>query len=395
MDSHNPRYYPMDVLQRTDPDVWQAIQAERERQQQGLELIASENYASPAVLAAQGSVLTNKYAEGYPGRRYYGGCENVDTVERLAIDRLLKLFGADRANVQPHSGAQANTAVFFAALQPGDTFLAMDLAHGGHLTHGMKISVSGIRGEVGEFLTPALACAFGQAFGTYIGPGRVVLGRDTRTSGEMLEHAVGCGLLAAGCDVVKIGVLPTPTIQIYVRASGARGGLGITASHNPPEYNALKLFNGDGLFFNSYERSELIDLYHQSEFHHATNAEIGGVTTTGGAVVLGGMKISGDTSRPSRTSVTETLAPAVTPSLTATSVGGGVKMRPPADTSIPPTALPVVAPPTTSVRDPMPTMPMAPIAPASRLEGSAASPERTGAPKETGAAGAAGAAGPA
>src|SRR3954454_10113364 len=107
---------PMNPLEQSDPEIWQAIKDERRRQQQGLELIASENYASPAVMAAQGSVLTNKYAEGYPGRRYYGGCENVDTVERLAIDRLKKLFGADRANVQPHSGAQANTAVFFAAL---------------------------------------------------------------------------------------------------------------------------------------------------------------------------------------------------------------------------------------------------------------------------------------
>ncbi|HEX3152208.1 MAG TPA: serine hydroxymethyltransferase [Gemmataceae bacterium] len=133
----------MDPLQKTDPEIWQAIQAERDRQQQGLEMIASENYTSPAVMAAQGSVLTNKYAEGYPGRRYYGGCEHVDTVERLAIERLLKLFGAERANVQSHSGAQANTAVFFAALQPGDTFLGLDLAHGGHLTHGMKISISG------------------------------------------------------------------------------------------------------------------------------------------------------------------------------------------------------------------------------------------------------------
>jgi glycine hydroxymethyltransferase len=133
----------MDVLQRTDPEVWQAIQAERGRQQDGLEMIASENYTSPAVMAAQGSVLTNKYAEGYPGKRYYGGCENVDIVERLAIERLLKLFGAERANVQPHSGAQANTAVFFAAMEPGDTFLGLNLAHGGHLTHGMKISLSG------------------------------------------------------------------------------------------------------------------------------------------------------------------------------------------------------------------------------------------------------------
>ena len=133
----------MDVLQRLDPDIWQAIEAEKSRQQEGLEMIASENYTSPAVMRAQGSVLTNKYAEGYPGKRYYGGCENVDVVERLAIERLCKLFGAEKANVQPHSGAQANMAVFLAALQPGDTFLAMDLAHGGHLTHGMKLNFSG------------------------------------------------------------------------------------------------------------------------------------------------------------------------------------------------------------------------------------------------------------
>src|SRR5919204_3524477 len=133
----------MDVLKQTDPEVWQAIQDERRRQQQGLELIASENYTSPAVLAAQGSVLTNKYAEGYPGRRYYGGCEFVDVAERLAIDRALKLFRAERANVQPHSGAQANMAVYFACLEPGDTILAMDLAHGGHLTHGMAKNFSG------------------------------------------------------------------------------------------------------------------------------------------------------------------------------------------------------------------------------------------------------------
>ncbi|MCI0682694.1 MAG: serine hydroxymethyltransferase [Gemmataceae bacterium] len=133
----------MNVLQSADPDVWQAIAHEQRRQQDGLEMIASENYTSRAVMEAQGSVLTNKYAEGLPGKRYYGGCENVDVVERLAIERLLKLFGADRANVQPHSGAQANMAVYFAALQHGDTILAMDLAHGGHLTHGMHLNFSG------------------------------------------------------------------------------------------------------------------------------------------------------------------------------------------------------------------------------------------------------------
>src|SRR5207248_4722195 len=134
---------PMTILERQDPDVFRAIQGERRRQQQGLERIASENYTSPAVLEAQGSELTNKYAEGYPGRRYYGGCEFVDVVERLAIDRVLQLFGADKANVQPHSGAQANMGVYFACLEPGDTILAMDLAHGGHLTHGMRLNFSG------------------------------------------------------------------------------------------------------------------------------------------------------------------------------------------------------------------------------------------------------------
>ena len=143
--------------------------------------------------------------------------------------------------------------------------------------HLLKIGVSGIRGVVGEFLTPSLACSFAQAFGTYVGGGRVVVGRDTRRSGPMLQHAVHCGLLAAGCEVVDVGVLPTPTIQIYVGHTKARGGIALTASHNPPEYNALKLFNGEGLFFNTYERNELIDLYHQSDFRSASNAEIGRV----------------------------------------------------------------------------------------------------------------------
>ena len=137
--------------------------------------------------------------------------------------------------------------------------------------HNLKIGVSGIRGVVGEFLTPALAADFAQAFGTYVGGGRVVVGRDTRSSGPMVEHAVACGLLAAGCEVVRVGILPTPTIQVYVGATYARGGIAITASHNPPEYNALKLFNHEGLFFNSYERAELMDLHHQSDFTHASN----------------------------------------------------------------------------------------------------------------------------
>src|ERR1700686_304817 len=133
----------MNPIESADPEVWRAIAAERRRQQEGLEMIASENYTSPAVLAAQGSVLTNKYAEGYPGRRYYGGCEYVDVAERLAIDRAKRLFSCAFANVQPHSGAQANQAAFLALLQPGDTVLGMSLAAGGHLTHGAAPNLSG------------------------------------------------------------------------------------------------------------------------------------------------------------------------------------------------------------------------------------------------------------
>lgn len=145
--------------------------------------------------------------------------------------------------------------------------------------HLLKISVSGIRGVVGEFLTPSLARAFAQAFGTYVGAGRVVVGRDTRASGPMLQHAVHCGLLAAGCEVIDVGVLPTPTIQIYTGSTRASGGLAITASHNPLEYNALKMFNAQGLFFNHYERGELLDIYHQSAVRHARNEEIRRVTS--------------------------------------------------------------------------------------------------------------------
>ncbi len=131
------------LIEHTDPEIWAAIQAENTRQEHHIELIASENYASPAVLQAQGSQLTNKYAEGYPGKRYYGGCENVDVAEQLAIDRIKQIYGADAANVQPHCGASANEAVFLAFLKPGDTIMGMSLAEGGHLTHGMALNMSG------------------------------------------------------------------------------------------------------------------------------------------------------------------------------------------------------------------------------------------------------------
>jgi glycine hydroxymethyltransferase len=133
----------MNYLERQDPDLWAALAGEMDRQRNGLEMIASENYTSPAVMQAVGSVLTNKYAEGYPAKRYYGGCQFVDIAEDLARNRAKKIFGAEHVNVQPHSGAQANTAVYFSLLEPGDVVLGLDLAHGGHLTHGMKLNVSG------------------------------------------------------------------------------------------------------------------------------------------------------------------------------------------------------------------------------------------------------------
>ena len=135
--------YVAEILAKQDPELAKAVELEKQRQADKIELIASENYVSPAVMAAQGSVLTNKYAEGYPGKRYYGGCEYVDIAENLARDRAKELFGAEHANVQPHSGAQANTGVYFALLNPGDTVVGMNLAHGGHLTHGSPVNLSG------------------------------------------------------------------------------------------------------------------------------------------------------------------------------------------------------------------------------------------------------------
>ena len=136
-------YHRNILIEQADPELFAAIQAENARQEHHIELIASENYASPAVMAAQGTQLTNKYAEGYPGKRYYGGCEHVDVAEQLAINRVKQIFGADCANVQPHCGASANIAVFLAFLKPGDTIMGMSLAEGGHLTHGMQLNMSG------------------------------------------------------------------------------------------------------------------------------------------------------------------------------------------------------------------------------------------------------------
>ena len=143
MSNRNSAIGSLEALSATDPDVFDAVRAEEQRQHEKLLLIASENFASPAVLAAQGCLMTNKYAEGYPGKRYYGGCQFVDVVENLAIQRAKAIFGADHVNVQPHSGTQANMAAYLSVLKPGDAILGMDLSHGGHLTHGSRVNFSG------------------------------------------------------------------------------------------------------------------------------------------------------------------------------------------------------------------------------------------------------------
>jgi glycine hydroxymethyltransferase len=236
-----------DALARIDPEIQAVIQAENKRQEDHIELIASENYASPAVMAAQGSQLTNKYAEGYPGRRYYGGCEHVDVAEQLAIERLKQLFGAGFANVQPNSGSQANQAVFFALLQPGDVIMGMSLAEGGHLTHGMPLNMSGkwfkvvsyglnaqeaIDYDAMERLAhahkPKLIIAGASAYSLHIDFERFA--KVARDIGAylMVDMAHYAGLIAAG-------VYPNPVPHAHVVTStthkslrGPRGGIVLT-----------------------------------------------------------------------------------------------------------------------------------------------------------------------
>jgi len=235
-----------------DNELWAAMQAEEVRQEEHIELIASENYTSPRVMQAQGSVLTNKYAEGYPAKRYYGGCEHVDVAEQLAIDRAKKLFGADYANVQPHSGSQANAAVYLALLQPGDTILGMSLAHGGHLTHGSKVSSSGklynaiqygleeSTGEIDYAQVEALAKEHQPkmivaGFSAY---SRVVDWQRFRDIADavgaylFVDMAHVAGLIAAGEYPSPVAIADVTTTTTHKTLRGPRGGL-ILAKANP------------------------------------------------------------------------------------------------------------------------------------------------------------------
>jgi len=228
-----------------DPEIYAAITAEEHRQRNNIELIASENFASPAVMEAQGSLLTNKYAEGYPGRRWYGGCENVDVVEQLAIDRAKELFGAAHANVQPHSGSQANTAVYFSVLKPGDKIFTMDLAHGGHLTHGHKANFSGRFYDVTHYgvspddehinyeelektareLKPALITVGASAYSRIIDFER--MGKLAREIGAYLfvDMAHIAGLVAAGLHPNPVPHADFVTSTTHKSLRGPRGGL--------------------------------------------------------------------------------------------------------------------------------------------------------------------------
>jgi glycine hydroxymethyltransferase len=245
------------TIASTDPAVWAAIQDEFRRQEEGIELIASENYASPAVLAAQGSVLTNKYAEGYPGKRYYGGCQFVDVVEQLAIDRVKQLFGAEYANVQPHSGSQANQAVYMAMLQPGDTMLGMSLAHGGHLTHGASVNLSGklyrsvayglnakeeidydqVRALAEEF-NPRMIVAGASAYALRIDWQRFRDIADEVGALFMVDMAHYAGLVAAGLYPSPVGIADFVTSTTHKTLRGPRGGVILAKAEYEKQLNS-------------------------------------------------------------------------------------------------------------------------------------------------------------
>jgi len=234
-----------DILAQNDPELAKAIELELERQRRNIELIASENFVSPAVLEAQGSVLTNKYAEGYPGKRYYGGCEFVDIAENLAINRAKELFGADHANVQPHSGAQANFAVYFALLQPGDKILGMNLAHGGHLTHGSPVNVSGKYFKIAAYgveeATGRINYDKLRQIAIEEKPNMIVAGAsaypraiDFKTIGEIarevgayffVDMAHIAGLVAAGLHQNPVPYADVVTTTTHKTLRGPRGGM--------------------------------------------------------------------------------------------------------------------------------------------------------------------------
>ncbi|HUL96858.1 MAG TPA: serine hydroxymethyltransferase [Usitatibacter sp.] len=246
------------TIASADPQLWKAITAEFRRQEEGIELIASENYASPAVLAAQGSVLTNKYAEGYPGKRYYGGCEYVDIAESLAIERVKKLFGAEYANVQPHSGSQANQAVYLSMLKPGDTILGMSLAHGGHLTHGAAVNLSGklfhalayglnaqeeidydqVR-DLAKEHKPRMIVAGASAYALRIDWQKFRAICDEVGAYLFVDMAHYAGLVAAGLYPSPVGIADFVTSTTHKTLRGPRGGIVLAGAQHEKALNSV------------------------------------------------------------------------------------------------------------------------------------------------------------
>ncbi|GAB5606327.1 serine hydroxymethyltransferase [Sideroxyarcus sp. TK5] len=245
------------TLAVVDPDLWDAIQKETARQEEHIELIASENYTSPAVMEAQGSQLTNKYAEGYPAKRYYGGCEYVDIAEQLAIDRAKALFGAEYANVQPHSGSQANQGVYVSVLKPGDTILGMSLAHGGHLTHGATVNISGKLYNAVQYglndkeeidydevqrlaneHKPKMIVAGASAYALVIDWKRFRQIADSVGAYLFVDMAHYAGLIAAGCYPSPVGIADFVTTTTHKTLRGPRGGLILAKAEHEKALNS-------------------------------------------------------------------------------------------------------------------------------------------------------------
>jgi glycine hydroxymethyltransferase len=253
----SPEFFNL-PLAEVDPEVAHAISQELERQQQTLEMIASENFVPQAILEAQGSVLTNKYAEGYPGKRYYGGCEFVDVIEQLAIDRAKALFGAEHANVQPHAGAQANTSVYHALLQPGDTIMGLSLPHGGHLSHGMKLNVSGRLYDIAPYEVdresslidmdevqriakerrPQLLLAGWSAYSRQQDFARFREIADEVGALLMVDMAHFAGLVAAGLHPNPVPYADVVTSTVHKTIGGARGGLILCREEHAKKINS-------------------------------------------------------------------------------------------------------------------------------------------------------------
>ena len=250
-------YHRNHLLEQADPELWAAIQAENIRQEHHIELIASENYASPAVMQAQGTQLTNKYAEGYPGKRYYGGCENVDVAEQLAIDRVKQLFGADAANVQPHCGASANQAVFLAFLKPGETIMGMSLAEGGHLSHGMPLNMSGKWFKVESYglnakeeidydameakaraTRPKLIIAGASAYSLHIDFARFAKVAKEIGAIFLVDMAHYAGLIAAGVYPNPVPHADVVTSTTHKSLRGPRGGIILMKSEHEKAINS-------------------------------------------------------------------------------------------------------------------------------------------------------------